>query len=50
MGTTLKIPGFKKLVKELSKAVRSRGGIAVFVNREEMPSKEWQSVFDYQGE
>lgn len=48
-GTSLRIPGFKKLVKEFSKAVRANGGISVFVNREEMSSREWQEVFDYQG-
>lgn len=30
--------------------MRSKGGIAVFVNREEMTSQEWKNVFDYQGE
>lgn len=48
-GTTLRIPGFKRLVREFSKVVKSRGGICVFVNREEA-SQVWQGVFDYQGE
>lgn len=48
-GTSLRIPGFKRLVREFSKAVKSRGGICVFVNREKV-SKEWDAVFDYQGE
>lgn len=50
MGTSLKIPGFKKLVKEFSKAAKARGGICVFVNGDEIRSKEWDDVFDYQGE
>ncbi|GAA5994298.1 hypothetical protein JCM11641_008428 [Rhodosporidiobolus odoratus] len=49
MGTSLKIPGFKKLVKEFAKAVKARGGVRVLVNREEMGGKaEWKDVFDYQ--
>ncbi|GJN89447.1 hypothetical protein Rhopal_002433-T1 [Rhodotorula paludigena] len=50
MGTSLKIPGFKKLVKEFARSVKSRGGLRVLVNREEIGSKsEWKDVFDYQG-
>lgn len=50
LGTSLKIPGFKKLVKEFSRSVKSRGGVRVLVNREEIGSKsEWRDVFDYQG-
>lgn len=50
MGTSLKIPGFKKLVKEFAKAVKARGGVRVLVNREEIGGKaEWKDVFDYQG-
>ncbi|GAA6039140.1 hypothetical protein JCM8097_005345 [Rhodosporidiobolus ruineniae] len=49
MGTTLRIPGFKKLVKEFARAVKARGGVRVLVNREEIGSKsEWKDVFDYQ--
>ncbi|GAA5956058.1 hypothetical protein JCM10213_005262 [Rhodosporidiobolus nylandii] len=49
MGTSLKIPGFKKLVKEFAKAVKAKGGMRVLVNREEMGGKaEWKDVFDYQ--
>ena len=49
-GTSLRIPGFKKLVKEFSKAVKSQGGICIFVNREAASSKEWEGVFDFQSE
>ncbi|GAA6058262.1 hypothetical protein JCM3770_004329, partial [Rhodotorula araucariae] len=49
MGTSLRIPGFKKLVKEFARSVKSRGGVRVLVNREEIGSKsEWKDVFDYQ--
>ncbi|KAI5478423.1 hypothetical protein MNV49_005172 [Pseudohyphozyma bogoriensis] len=46
MGTSLKIAGFKALVKEFAREVRSRGGITVFVNLEEV-GQEWSDVFDY---
>lgn len=36
-------------MKEFSKAIKSSGGICVFVNREEASSNEWKGVFDYQG-
>ncbi|GAA5866556.1 hypothetical protein JCM8547_005458 [Rhodosporidiobolus lusitaniae] len=49
MGTSLKIPGFKKLVKEFAKAVKAKGGMRVLVNREEIGGKaEWKDVFDFQ--
>ncbi|GAA5845080.1 hypothetical protein JCM9279_005427 [Rhodotorula babjevae] len=49
LGTSLKIPGFKKLVKEFARSVKSRGGVRVLVNREEIGSKsEWRDVFDFQ--
>ncbi|GAA6064090.1 hypothetical protein JCM10212_003448 [Sporobolomyces blumeae] len=47
MGTSLKIPGFKKLVKEFAKAVKANGGTRVLVNREEIKGQEWKDVFDY---
>lgn len=50
MGTSLKIPGFKKLVKEFAKAVKSKGGLRILVNREEIKGAEWKDVFDYNGE
>lgn len=50
MGTSLKIPGFKTLVKQFSKTVKGCGGVCVLVNRDEMTSKsEWKSVFDFEG-
>ncbi|GAA5958042.1 hypothetical protein JCM8115_001110 [Rhodotorula mucilaginosa] len=45
-GTSLRIPGFRSLVKDFSKAVRQQGGFCVLVNREAV-SKEWNAVFDY---
>lgn len=45
-GTSLRIPGFKNLVKEVAKTARRRGGLCVMVNREGV-GKEWEGVFDY---
>lgn len=50
MGTSLKIPGFKKIVKEFGKAVKAKGGLRILVNREEIRGQEWKDVFDYNGE
>ncbi|KAM0789098.1 hypothetical protein ACM66B_003155 [Microbotryomycetes sp. NB124-2] len=47
-GTSLKIHGFKQLVKQFAKAVKAKGGLVVFVNKEEMTQAEWTRVFDYQ--
>ncbi|KAK8854890.1 hypothetical protein IAR55_003629 [Kwoniella newhampshirensis] len=55
VGTSLSVPGVKRIVKEMAKAARSRKGKvkdtkcrAVFVN-DEPPSKgsEWEGVFDF---
>ncbi|GAA5865748.1 hypothetical protein JCM8547_002765 [Rhodosporidiobolus lusitaniae] len=44
-GTSLRIPGFKGLVKECARSVKRRGGLRVMVNREGV-GKEWEGVFD----
>ncbi|KAM0791592.1 hypothetical protein ACM66B_006035 [Microbotryomycetes sp. NB124-2] len=46
VGTSLKIPGFKQLVRRMSERVRENGGLSVLVNLEPV-SKEWNDVFDY---
>ncbi|RUS20902.1 DHS-like NAD/FAD-binding domain-containing protein, partial [Endogone sp. FLAS-F59071] len=47
MGTSLKIVGLKKFVKEAAKVVHAqKKGKVVFVNRTE-PSKEWEDIIDY---
>lgn len=38
IGTSLKVPGARRLVKELCRATRSRGGQAVWINRDNPPS------------
>ncbi|KAM0752528.1 DHS-like NAD/FAD-binding domain-containing protein [Meredithblackwellia eburnea MCA 4105] len=52
MGTSLRIPGFKALVKDFAKVVlgtaRDKGGegLRILVNNESV-GKEWDDVFDY---
>lgn len=48
MGTSLKIPGVRRLVKEMAKSVHSRpSGRSIFVNRTPPIGTEWNNVFDY---
>lgn len=47
MGTSLKVTGVRRLVKEFAKAVHARGGSVVFVNRTEPRSSEWSTYIDY---
>jgi NAD-dependent histone deacetylase SIR2 len=46
VGTTLRIHGIAKLVKELSLEVRSRGGAVVYVNRDPLPASAWAKHID----
>lgn len=45
MGTSLKVHGLKRLVKEFAKVVHAKKGLVVFVNATP-PSKEWEGVID----
>lgn len=45
-GTSLQIPGFKRLVRDFARAVRSNNGFCVLVNLDSV-AKEWEDVFDY---
>lgn len=48
MGTSLKIPGVKLLIKEFAKRIGSKkNGICILVNATELVSKEWEEVFDF---
>jgi NAD-dependent SIR2 family protein deacetylase len=47
MGTSLKVHGLKVMVKEFAKAVHTRGGKVVFVNRTKPPESIWGDVIDY---
>jgi len=45
MGTSLKVHGLKRLVKEFAKVVHAKKGLVVFVNATP-PSKEWEGIID----
>ncbi|KAL7421818.1 NAD-dependent deacetylase hst3 [Cryptotrichosporon argae] len=45
MGTSLKVHGLKRLVKDFARVVHERKGIVVFVNATP-PGKEWEGVID----
>jgi NAD-dependent histone deacetylase SIR2 len=47
MGTSLRVHGLKTMVKEFAKAVHSRGGTVVFVNRTKPSESAWGDVIDY---
>lgn len=53
MGTSLKVPGLKRLVKDMAKAVQrkraiapDRSGPVIFVNKTPACKGEWKNVFD----
>ncbi|KAJ2818164.1 NAD-dependent deacetylase hst3, partial [Coemansia erecta] len=54
IGTSLKIPGIKRMIKEMSRCVhdsaqrtqRAGAGKVIFINRDE-PPRGWEDVFDY---
>jgi len=47
-GTSLSIPGVKRIVKEMARALQSRGSLpkVIMVNREMPKGKEWEGLFD----
>ncbi|KAI9263030.1 DHS-like NAD/FAD-binding domain-containing protein [Sporodiniella umbellata] len=48
MGTSLKIPALKKFIKQAARLIHSnKSGKVIYVNRTP-PTKEWDSVFDYE--
>jgi len=46
MGTSLRIYGVKRLVKDFAKVIYKRAGKVIFINLTE-PAKSWDGVFDY---
>ncbi|WRT66437.1 uncharacterized protein IL334_003393 [Kwoniella shivajii] len=55
MGTSLKVHGLKRLVKEFAKSVHTgskKRGLVIFVNATPPPAKEWEGIIDFhiQGE
>jgi NAD-dependent SIR2 family protein deacetylase len=47
MGTSLKVHGLKVMVKEFAKAVHTKGGKVILVNRTKPPESTWGDVIDY---
>lgn len=47
-GTSLKVTGVKKMVREMSKKVHENGGVVVLVNREAVSNSCWRNYIDYQ--
>lgn len=50
IGTSLKVIGLKKIVKDFAKSARlnSTKPLVLYINKTPLQSKEWTSVFDYQ--
>ncbi|CAG8676737.1 25855_t:CDS:2, partial [Gigaspora margarita] len=48
MGTSLRIPGVKFLIKDFAKAVHKRKGYVILVNDTNVVTKEWNGIIDYQ--
>jgi NAD-dependent SIR2 family protein deacetylase len=46
-GTSLKVHGIKKLVKDFAKQVHLKKGIVVLINKMELCKSEWKGVIDY---
>eukprot|EP00158_Paraphelidium_tribonemae_P003803 Partr_v1_DN26386_c0_g1_i2_m43468 putative NAD-dependent lysine demalonylase and desuccinylase that specifically removes malonyl and succinyl groups on target proteins. Has weak NAD-dependent protein deacetylase activity len=50
MGTSLKVAGIKKLVKDISRAVHSSGKgkeiVSLLINKTDIATSEWKGVFD----
>ena len=48
MGTSLKVDGVKRLVKQVSKQVHERGGLVLLINKTTVGDSSWHGVIDYQ--
>jgi hercynylcysteine S-oxide lyase len=46
-GTSLKVHGIKKLVKDFAKIVHEKKGIVILINKGELGKSEWAGVIDY---
>ncbi|CAG8660002.1 14563_t:CDS:2, partial [Acaulospora colombiana] len=48
MGTSLRIPGVRSLIKNFSRAVHDRNGYVILVNKSDVVRREWNGIIDYQ--
>lgn len=46
-GTSLKVSGIQKLVKQAAKAVKAKGGMVVLINKTKIGGSSWKDVIDY---
>lgn len=46
-GTSLKVMGIQKLVRQAAKSVKERGGIVIFVNKTEVGTNSWKDIIDF---
>jgi hypothetical protein len=46
-GTSLKVHGIKRLVKEFAELVHANKGIVILINKSELAKIEWKGVIDY---
>lgn len=47
LGTSLKVFGLKRIVKEFAKAVHARGGKVIYVNNTPAAASTWKDIIDY---
>lgn len=47
LGTSLKVFGLKRIVREFAKAVHARGGKVIYVNNTPAANSAWKDVIDY---
>lgn len=48
MGTSLRVDGVKRVVRQISKQVHERGGVVLLVNKTSIGDSSWNGVIDYQ--
>lgn len=48
MGTSLRVDGVKRLVRQISRQVHERGGIVILINKTTIGDSSWNGVIDYQ--
>ena len=48
MGTSLKVDGVKRLVKQFSSNVHERGGLVLLINKTTIGDSSWHGIIDYQ--
>lgn len=47
MGTSLKVDGVKRLVREMAKKIHLRDGLVIFVNKQPVAQASWDKIIDY---